>query len=486
MTPDDLPDARHRGALRPLRWLAWLPLSLLLTACTALAPQGERPSATAPAAADAPSADTRRLLAQAPWWTRFDDPLLDALVTEALQANLDLGIARTRLVQARALRDQTAASRAPQLGSSASLSRNRSSGQTASSYGVGLDASWEADLFGELASAERGAQADLATARANLAATRLSVAGEVGLAYVQLRANRARRALTLSSLAAQDETLQLTGWRTQAGLASSLEVEQARASAEQTRAQIPAYDTTIAQGEHALALLLGLAPDALRARLGDSIQVPVPTADLDDLLRNGLPADLLRQRPDVQAAESAITAELARLDQTQAARRPAFHLSGALGWQALTLAALGSPGALAASLAAAVDWPILDGGRGAAQVQAQQAVLARARLTYQATALTAAQDVADAASALDGSRRQTAALDAALDAARNANRMARQRYEAGLIDFTTLLDTQRTLLGIDSSRAAAAADTSLALIRLSKALGGGWTAQDPAAGRTAP
>ncbi|NZD59404.1 biotin-independent malonate decarboxylase subunit beta, partial [Sphaerotilus montanus] len=120
-----------------------------------------------------------------------------------------------------------------------------------------------------------------------------------------------------------------------------------------------------------------------------------------------------------------------------------------------------------------------------AALQAQQAVLARARLTYQATALAAAQDVADAVSALEGSRRQTTALDAATDAARNANRMARQRYEAGLVDFTTLLDTQRTLLSIDSSRAAAAADTSLNLIRLHKALGGDWTAQDPA-GHTAP
>ncbi|MEX8492899.1 efflux transporter outer membrane subunit [Sphaerotilus sp.] len=483
MTSDDLPDECPRGTLRPLRWLVMLPL--VLTACTALAPQDSRQHSAAPAPAAPTSADTVRLLAQAPWWTRFDDPLMGTLVTEALQANLDLGIARTRLAQARALRDQTAASRAPQLGSSASLSRNRSSGRTASSYSAGLDASWEADVFGELASAERGARADVATASANLAAARLSVAGEVGLAYVQLRANRARRALTLSSLAAQDETLQLTGWRTQAGLASSLEVEQARASAEQTRAQIPAYDTAIAQGEHALALLLGQDPDALRVRLGDSTRVPVPATDLDDRLRDGLPADLLRQRPDVQAAESAITAELARLDQAQAARRPAFRLSGSLGWQALTLAALGSPGALAAGLAAAVDWPVLDGGRGAAQVQAQQAVLDRARLVYQSAALVAAQDVADAVSALDGSRRQTAALDAATDAARNANRLARQRYEAGLIDFTTLLDTQRTLLSVDNSRAAAAADTSLHLIRLCKALGGDWTDQDPA-GRTNP
>jgi NodT family efflux transporter outer membrane factor (OMF) lipoprotein len=459
MTSVDLP------VLRVVPLLPLL-LLLLLSACaTQVPPQ----AASAPTTAAAP-------LAQPAWWSRFDDPLMGDLITEALQDNLDLGIARTRLAQARALRDQTAAGRSLQLGSSASVARNRSSSNTRNTWSAGLDASWEADLSGELASAERGAFADTAAAAANLDATRLAVAGEVGLAYVQLRANRARRALVAESLATQDETLRLTGWRTQAGLASTLDVEQARASTAQTRAQLPAYDTAIAQGEHALAVLLGQAPDALRQRLGDGRRVPQPAAGFAQWpltgQETGLSAEWLRRRPDVQAAEFAITAELARLDQTQAARRPSFRLSGSLGWQVLTLAALGSPGALAAGLAAAIDWPILDGGRGAAQVQAQQAVLARARLNYQAAALAAAQDVADATSALDGSRRQTAALDAAATAARSAHLLARQRYAAGLIDFTTLLDTQRTQLAVDNNRAAAAADTSLYLIRLYKALGG--------------
>lgn len=462
MTPDAPPALHHRVA-RPI-WPALTLLSglsgLLLGGCATQAP---RP----PAAAVSAAPDTL-----SPWWSRFDDPLMGALITEALQTNRDLGIARTRLAQARALRDQTAASQALQLGSGASVARNRSNDRSSTAWHLGLDASWEADLSGALASAERGARADIASADASLAATGLAVAGEVGLAYVQLRANHARRALAADSLAAQEETLQLTRWRTQAGLASALDVEQAQASVEQTRAQLPAQDTAIAQGEHALAVLLGQAPETLRTRLGASTRIPQAAAGRVPALQDGLPPELLRRRPDLQAAEAAITAELARLDQTQAARRPSFRLSGSLGWQALTLAALGSPAALVAGLAAAVDWPVLDGGRGAAQVQVQQAVLDRARLGYQATALAAAQDVADAASALDGSRRQTTALDAAASAARNAHQLARQRYAAGLIDFTTLLDTQRTQLAIDSSRAAAAADTSLHQIRLYKALGG--------------
>lgn len=473
MTLDEL-SVRPRPRRAPLLAVTTtLTMAVLLT-LTACATREPRPTPVA-----AVVADTRPTPVPTSWWTRFDDPLMGELITEALQSNLDLGIARARLRQARALRDQTAAGQALQLGASASSARSRTSSRTATTHSVGLDASWEADLSGELAAAERGAQADVATTAATLAATRLSVAGEVGLAYVQLRANRARRALVAASLATQQETLQLTRWRTQAGLASGLDVDQAQASAEQTRAQLPAFDTAIAQGEHALALLLGLEPGALRDRLGDGARVPGIADEREAAaLDRGVPADLLRQRPDVQAAEYAITAELARLDQTAAARRPSFRLSGTLGWQALTLSALGGPGALVASLAAAVDWPILDGGRGAAQEQAQQAVLDRARLSYQATALEAARDVEDTLAALAGSRTQARALDTAADAAQRAQTLARQRYEAGLIDFTTLLDTQRTLLALDSSRLAAATDTRLNQIRLYKALGGAGSVTD--------
>jgi len=473
MTFDELPvrPRRRRAPLLVTTTALTMAVLLTLTACATREPR--------PTPATTVAADTRPTPAPTPWWTRFDDPLMGELITEALQTNLDLGIARARLRQARALRDQTAAGQALQLGASASSTRSRTSSRATTTHSVGLDASWEADLSGELAAAERGARADVATTAATLAATRLSVAGEVGLAYVQLRANRARRALVAASLATQQETLQLTRWRTQAGLASGLDVDQAQASAEQTRAQLPAFDTAIAQGEHALALLLGLEPAALRERLGDGARVPGLADEREAAaLDRGVPADLLRQRPDVQAAEHAITAELARLDQTAAARRPSFRLSGTLGWQALTLSALGGPGALVASLAAAVDWPILDGGRGAAQEQAQQAVLDRARLSYQATALEAARDVEDTLAALAGSRAQARALDAAADAARRAQTLARQRYEAGLIDFTTLLDTQRTLLALDSSRLAAATDTRLNQIRLYKALGGAGSASD--------
>lgn len=217
-------------------------------------------------------------------------------------------------------------------------------------------------------------------------------------------------------------------------------------------------------------MLLGLEPKALQARLGRDGRLPAPgeaLATLDRQLEAGVPAELLRRRPDLVAAEATISAELARLDARQAARRPDFALSGTLGWRALTLAALGGSGALVATLAA--------------QVEAQQAVLEQARLSWRAATLTAAQDAEDSLAAAAGSRAQARALGEAVTAATQALALARQRYQAGLIDFTTLLDAQRTLLTLQTSQVGAEVDLRQNLIRLFKALGGGLSAADLAA-----
>lgn len=407
-------------------------------------------------------------------WGDGADAVLPALIGEALAADRDIAIARTRLDQARALRDQSAAARQPTLNAGAGSTRRRTGTTTTSVHDLGLDAGWEIDLWGRLAAADRATQADVAGSAATLAATRLSVAGEVAIAWTQWRGLHLRRDLVAASLAAQAQTLQLTRWRAQAGLVSALDVDQALGSVEQTRAQLPALDTAIAQAEHALLVLLGITPDAatrtaLRARLGTPT---LPPALAGLAVPDAVPAERLRRRPDVIATEAAISAELARLDQTRAARRPTFRLSGSLGWQTAALSALGGSGALLATLAAAVDAPLFDAGAGAAQVAAQQAVLARAQLDYQAAVQDAARDAEDQLAALAGSRAQAQALDEAAAAARRALQDAERRYAAGLIDFTTLLDTRRTLLALDSSRASADTDARLARIRLLKALGG--------------
>lgn len=264
--------------------------------------------------------------------------------------------------------------------------------------------------------------------------------------------------------------MQITDWRLQAGLVSSLEAEQARAAAEQTRAQLPSLQIAREQARHALAVLTGQPPSALNGVLAAPGALPEAPRDL----AVAIPVDALRQRPDVRAAEFQVSAAWARVAQADAARLPNFRLGGSLGLSALTLGALTNGASVVSSLLASVSLPIFDGGASVAQVRAQQAALDQARTGYEAAVLTALQEVEDALVALRGDRERLTRLQLAADAAANAALLARQRYGSGLVDFQTVLDTQRTQLSTQDSVASAAASVSTDHVRLYKALGGGW------------
>lgn len=461
-----MPVRPHRHVLPGAALLA----TALLTACAT--PATPPPAAAAPPVAQwSEPAAPRDAAALAHWWSLFNDPLLGELVQDALTTNTDIRLARASLAQARALRTVTAAALQPQVDAGASAGRSRSGAAHANSLRAGLDASWELDLFGANTQATRGADADVLTAQADLAATQVAIAGEVGQAYVQLRGYRQQLAYAQSSLQAQLETLQITQWRAQAGLVSSLDAEQARATAEQTRASLPAIGSNIAQTEHRLAVLLALPPTALRERLGMAERIPQVASQTLPL---GLPAETLRARPDVRAAEFAIQAEAARLAQRNALRLPSFAISGSLAVQAATAAALTSGTAAISSVVAAVSWPLWDGGTARARRDAQAAVLEQSQVRYEATVLAALQDVENALAAYRASQAQRQSLEQAFDAAQNALTLARQRYQAGLVDFTVLLDAQRTALSVATSLATARTNEGLNLVLIYKGLGGGW------------
>ena len=211
---------------------------------------------------------------------------------------------------------------------------------------------------------------------------------------------------------------------------------------------------------------------------------PVPQAAND--LALSIPAETLRQRPDVRAAEHQISAALARTEQADAARYPSFQLSGSVGLSALTLGALSGSGALVGALLASVSVPIFDGGELKAQVRAQEAALERARVGYQAAVLTALKDVEDALVAMRGDRERLERLRNAAQAADNAALLARQRYQSGIVDFQTVLDTQRTLLSTQDALASTQAELSADHVRLYKALGGGWQADAALASKPEP
>ncbi|MDR3005347.1 MAG: efflux transporter outer membrane subunit, partial [Acidovorax sp.] len=306
---------------------------------------------------------------------------------------------------------------------------------------------------------------------ATLEGVQVSLAAEVAQTYVQLRGQQDRLRIAEHNLGLQQQTQRIAEWRVQAGLANSLEAEQARQSTFQTAAQLPALQSGLAQSRHALAILTGQPPAALQAQL-QALQ-PVPQAP-DDLAL-ALPADTLRQRPDVRAAQHKVEAALANLSAQEVANYPSLRLSGSLGLSALTLGALTNGASVAASMAAGLSATLFDGGANRAQIRVQSAAVEQAHASYQSAVLTALQEVEDALVQLQGDKARLVQLRQAETAARNASLLANQRYQSGLVDFQTVLDTQRTLLSSQDSVSTVAASIGTDHIRLYKALGGGWT-----------
>ena len=449
---------------------AALALAMVLAGCSTLQPpDAQLPPVAVPAGWSAVGAGgVATPLVQ--WWERLGDSELTALISEALAANTSVRSAQAALQQSRALVDVQAAGTLPRLGASGSAQRSRASGSTGNSFSAGFDASWEPDVFGRLRAGVNASEADARAAQASLADVQVSLAAEVAVNYIELRGLQQRLQIARSNLASQQETLQIAQWRLQAGLATSLVAEQARAAAEQTAAQIPALQSSLAQSRHSLAVLIGQPPAALNARLEATAMVPLPP---DDLALE-IPAQTLRQRPDVRAAEHRVAAAAARVAQADAARYPDFSLSGTLGLRALTVGALTAGNAVTSSLAAGVTAALFDGGAARAQVRSQEAAREQVRVAYEATVLAALKDVEDALVALQGNRERLQRLQAAADAAANAALMAQQRYASGLIDFATVLETQRTQLSAQDSVATTVASVAADHVRLYKALGGGW------------
>ena len=405
------------------------------------------------------------------WWQRLNDPLLADLVEEALRNSPDMRSARARLLESRSRMDLADAGLFPSLNASLSKSRSKTgSAATADLYSAGFDAGWELDIFGGQRRAAEAADADAGAALANLHDTQVSLAAEVALNYAQLRSYQARLQIARDNLSAQGETLQLTEWREQAGLVTSLEVEQARSNLRQTQAAIPTLSTGLVKAENRLAVLLGKFP----ASLHDRLSTPAPLPALPDTIALGIPADTLRQRPDVQAAERKLAAETARIGQAAAAQYPSFSLSGSLGWKAFTFGALGGSDTLARSVSASIAQNIFDGGATRSRVASQHAVQQQASIAWEKTVLLALEEVENSLASYANSRERKSALQMAATSARNAALIARQRYESGIIDYQSVLDTERTLLSSEDGLAGAGMDEIAALIGLYKALGGGW------------
>ena len=442
-----------------------------------------------PAAWSAPSPTGASTPDLAAWWEAFGDPTLTSLVRRATIGNLDVRTALSRIREARASARSARAPLRPSVDASGSARFSGTGGEsqpqlggagvesglggTTQSYSLGLDASWELDLFGGIRSGVDAAEATADARTADLQDLLVSLTAEVALDYIDVRALQQRLSIAQSNVTLQQETLDLTRFRQQAGLGTDLEVQQALSNIASTRAQIAALDGQLAQTLHALSVLLGQPPSALNAEL--SSPAPIPTAPI--AVAVGVPAETLRRRPDVRSAERLFAAEWARTNVARADLYPSFRLAGSIGLESLSLASLFVPGARAWSASPSVSTRLFNRQQLRENLAIQNERQAQAAVTYEARVLGALQDVEDSMAALASEQARRDQLAAAADAAQQAADLSLQLYTAGLRDFREVLDAQRSLLSLQDSLASSGAAVSTDLARLYKALGGGWSAE---------
>lgn len=471
----------------------WLSGLLLLAACSAVGPAYSPPEAGAPAAWTTPLEDgldgeAADPVALAEWWSLLEDPQLIPLVEKTLEANPDLEAATARLRRARALLALRRGDRRPSLDASGSAtyignSEELGGGEIGSGvetelYRVGFDASWELDLFGGIRRSVEAAAADAEAAAEDLASVRVSLAAEVAGAYVDLRTFQARLAFAEANREAQQETYDIAHSRFEAGLVGRLDVEQARSNLESTRSQIPVLRVGIERSANRLAVLQGEAPGALRERLTAAAPIPGPPTSV----AVGIPAEALRRRPDVRASERRLAAETARVGVATAELYPRLRLGGSIGLEALDLDRLGKGSAAFFGIGPSFSWRIFDRRAVRAGIEVQDATREEALAIYQGTVLFALEEVDDALLAFAQEELRRRALESAAGAAERAADLARDLYRSGLRTFQEVLDSQRSLLTFQDQLAVSQGAVTTHLIRLYKALGGGWTPRSEAAG----
>lgn len=470
MTGANRADESLRKVVRP-GLLAMLAASATLAGCAA--GPDYRPSTPGelgvPAAYSAGSTAATDPAELASWWRRFNDPVLDELVDRAISSNLDIAQSQARLRQAREASVQAGADLLPTASASGRAGRNVvSNGPDSGSYSLGIDADWQIDLFGGGRRAMEAARADEAASGYDLASVRIAIIAELVTNYIQLRLAQQQLGIAEDTLRYQRDNYDIARWRVQAGLASSLDQEQARTQLAQTEASLPEFRTSIRGALNRIAVLTAQAPGAATASLEAAGPIPVPPTGI----AAGFPADTLRQRPDVRSSERSLAAATARVGVAKAQLLPSLSLSGSLGTSALTTGGLFD--AITGSLFAGISQILFDGGARASQVRSQQAAVDGAYAAYRQTVLTALEDVENALVSVSSADERERQFAIAREAANNGAILARLQYQSGLTDFQTLSNIETSLLSSSNSLASSRAAEALAVVQLYNALGGGW------------
>jgi NodT family efflux transporter outer membrane factor (OMF) lipoprotein len=417
------------------------------------------------------------------WWQVFDDEKLNELVMRSAEGNLDLRSALWRVEEARALRGVFASNKKPQVGFSADANRSLPSDNGAlgdfapedgfeagNTFATGVGASWELDVFGRI---RRQVEAADAATQASVEAYRdvlVSLYAETALAYVNVRASQERLRIALTNVETQESTLQLTKDRFASGLVSALDVAQAESNLANTYSLIPVIERDLNEGLNRLAVLLGENPGALHAELDTEVRIPHEP----EAVATGLPTELLRQRPDVRRAERLLASQTAQIGVATADLYPTFSLAGFLGLEALSAGDLASSDSVTWNIGLPIRWNIFAGGRIRSQIRAEEARTNQLLANYEQTVLFALEESENAMVAYAKELQRRERLSQAVNATQRSLDLVMTQYTAGLTDFQNVLDTQRTLLLREDDLAVAEGAVIGNLVRLYRALGGGW------------
>jgi multidrug efflux system outer membrane protein len=428
--------------------------------------------------------------AVATWWATLNDPELNVLIDRAVRGNLDLKIASSRILEARAARRVTRADLLPAVGSTNTIQRVRGgltnglfNGNKAPSRGsslltpfetnvfqFGFDSSWEIDLFGGRRRALEAATADAAGVAEARRDTLVSLLAEVARNYSELRGFQRRLDITNQNIKLQQDSLDLTRVRAEAGLGTQLDVERQAAQLDSTRALVPSLEAAEIQAIHRLGVLLGEEPGAL---LHELLQTkPIPS--VPPVVPVGLPSDLLKRRPDVREAEARVAAETARVGVARADLFPKILLTGTAGRQATQPSGLTLGAGNFFGFGPAITLPVFTGGKIRANIEAQKQRLNQALIEYQSTVLRSLEEAENSLVAYGHEKDRLEKLVAAVDASRQATMLASEVYTRGLADFLSVLDAQREQLAAEDDLARSDTAVTTDLIALYKALGGGW------------
>jgi NodT family efflux transporter outer membrane factor (OMF) lipoprotein len=435
----------------------------------------------------APSTTQQALMAEESaqleqWWTEFDDPILNSLITRAVTSNLDVQSATERIREARASIGIASANLWPSANANGSYSYSGTGrSKSVDLWRAGLDAAWELDVFGGVRRSVEAANADFEASIEDRRDVLVTLLGELATDYIALRGQQQQIAIAHENLEVQIRNAQLTRDKKRLGTGTELDVVQSDSQVTTTRAALASFEASEQQAIYAISILLGLPPDALQEELKPSGEIPQPPT----LVSVGLPSDLLRRRPDIRRSERQLAAATADIGVAVADWFPKFSLTGDLNLNATHFAGLGNWANRSWTFGPSVTWPIFDPGRIASNVEVQNARQAESLLSYRHTVLTALQEVQNAMTSYTHDRERRDALAQSVELNQRAVQLATQRYQQGITDFLIVLDAERTLFASQDALVQTDRDIATDVVALYKALGGGWETTESSA-TTAP